>query len=249
MAEPTFKICTKCNQRLPLEAYKCSKKGKHGKDSACCECRKSYMREYRQRPEVKAHNKSYFADRYKNPEYRNAQKINAQKPERKARKAGYQGKYRAANKKTIAQYMAEYCKDERVQTLRSEACKRYEKKNKERRLLIQAEKRKHPKRKIRDCMSGRISKALKRKKAGKSWNKLVDYTLEELMNHLEKQFKPGMAWNNKNKWHIDHKKPISSFNFTSPNDEEFKKCWALKNLQPLWAEENLRKGAKMEVHH
>jgi len=60
-------------------------------------------------------------------------------------------------------------------------------------------------------------------------------------NHLEKQFKDGMTWDNYGDWHIDHIRPISSFNFKSYEDKEFKECWDLNNLQPLWAEENIRK--------
>ena len=87
-------------------------------------------------------------------------------------------------------------------------------------------------------------KALKNNKAGKHWENLVDYTLEDLKNHLESKFKKGMNWNNYGEWHIDHIKPRASFNFESYNDEEFKECWKLDNLQPLWAKENLRKSNK-----
>jgi hypothetical protein len=45
-------------------------------------------------------------------------------------------------------------------------------------------------------------------------------------------------------WHVDHIKALSTFNYSSPEDEEFKQAWALENLQPLWAEDNFRKGAK-----
>jgi 5-methylcytosine-specific restriction endonuclease McrA len=48
-------------------------------------------------------------------------------------------------------------------------------------------------------------------------------------------------------WHIDHIIPISSFSFSSPEDPEFKAAWALTNLRPLWAAQNISKGAKREV--
>lgn len=69
-------------------------------------------------------------------------------------------------------------------------------------------------------------------------------TIEELKMHIEKQFKPGMSWENYSftTWHIDHKKPLSSFNLQDP--EQFKKAVHYTNLQPLWASENLLKGAK-----
>ena len=49
-------------------------------------------------------------------------------------------------------------------------------------------------------------------------------------------------------WHIDHIIPKSVFNFTKPEHEDFKRCWALKNLQPLWAEENISKFNKLDKH-
>lgn len=38
--------------------------------------------------------------------------------------------------------------------------------------------------------------------------------------------------------------PISKFQFESFDDEGFKKAWALNNLQPLWADDNMKKGGK-----
>lgn len=91
-----------------------------------------------------------------------------------------------------------------------------------------------------------IHRALGKAKAGRSWKTFVDYSLEELMAHLERQFKPGMTWENKGDWHIDHIIPRSSFEYSSPDDPEFKKCWSLSNLQPLWAIDNIRKNAKTD---
>jgi hypothetical protein len=71
----------------------------------------------------------------------------------------------------------------------------------------------------------------------------VGYTLNELKLHLQNQFKDGMSWDNMGEWHIDHIFPISAFNFTKPEDPEFRQCWALDNLRPLWATDNLRKNA------
>ena len=73
---------------------------------------------------------------------------------------------------------------------------------------------------------------------------LLGYTIEELMIHLEKQFTEGMTWDNYGEWHVDHKKPMALFKFTSTDDEEFKECWCLDNLQPLWELDNLFKGTR-----
>ena len=74
---------------------------------------------------------------------------------------------------------------------------------------------------------------------------LLGYTLEELMSHLEKQFTEGMTWDNYGEWHVDHKIPMASFNFETTEDREFKLCWCLDNLQPLWGSDNLSKGTKL----
>jgi hypothetical protein len=82
-------------------------------------------------------------------------------------------------------------------------------------------------------------------KNGKHWEYLVGYTCQDLIEHLEKLFKPGMSWDNYGKWHIDHIIPISFFKFETIGDVEFKMCWRLENLQPLWAKENILKSDKI----
>ncbi len=102
----------------------------------------------------------------------------------------------------------------------------------------------NPRVRVDDRISSMIRQALKDKKDGKSWEKMVGYTKEDLYNHLESLFLEGMSWENIGEWHIDHIKPRSSFSYESPEDQDFKDCWSLSNLQPLWAKDNLRKGKK-----
>lgn len=92
-----------------------------------------------------------------------------------------------------------------------------------------------------------IRKSLNGNKNGRHWEDIVGYTLDQLKRHLEKQFLPGMSWENKgfSVWHIDHIIPISAFNFKTPECIDFKKCWSLENLRPLWAKENQKKYAKL----
>lgn len=74
---------------------------------------------------------------------------------------------------------------------------------------------------------------------------ILDYTLEELMSHLESLFTDGMTWDNYGEWHVDHIIPMCSFEFKSVECEGFKECWSLDNLQPLWGVDNLEKGSKI----
>lgn len=69
----------------------------------------------------------------------------------------------------------------------------------------------------------------------------LGYTPKQLKEHIEKQFKPGMTWDNYGEWHIDHIIPISS----AKSLAEGLYLSRLDNLQPLWAEENLSKGNKV----
>ena len=99
-----------------------------------------------------------------------------------------------------------------------------------------------------------IRHALKAKGGSKQGKRTKDilaalgYTIQDLMTHIESLWEPGMSWDNygfgKGKWVIDHKKPIKLFHFISVDDPDFKACWALSNLQPLWWEENMKKGAE-----
>lgn len=65
----------------------------------------------------------------------------------------------------------------------------------------------------------------------------------QLAKWIEAQFKPGMTWNNRSKWHIDHIIPCSAFNMLELSQQ--RECFNYKNLRPLWASENMSKGAKI----
>jgi len=112
----------------------------------------------------------------------------------------------------------------------------------------EAKRRNSVKGKLGITVSNNIRYSLKNNsKAGCHWEALVGYTIDELKKHLEKQFTGEMNWGNHGSyWHIDHKIPVAVFNFKTPDDMDFKKCWALKNLQPLEAIENIKKGAMID---
>lgn len=123
----------------------------------------------------------------------------------------------------------------------------WKQRNRERRAAYNRQRfRANPTLRISNTISGRMWDALRNKKAGCHWESLVGYTLDDLVRHLEARFQPGMSWDNYGKygWHIDHIKPRCAFTYTSPDDPEFKECWALSNLQPLWVTDNLSKGAQ-----
>jgi len=128
--------------------------------------------------------------------------------------------------------------------------KKWYDKNKEKlRVYDRVLKKKRYKRDIRfrlnSIIRAHIFTALKGRKAGRKWEILVGYALKDLMNRLENQFDNKMDWDNYGSyWVIDHKKPRSLFHYVSSEDPEFKKCWALENLQPMEKIENIIKSNK-----
>lgn len=88
------------------------------------------------------------------------------------------------------------------------------------------------------CVSSRMRDSLKgSNKQNKTWTAVVGYDAQELKTHLESLFTEGMSWDNYGKWHVDHKRPLCSF-----SAGDVREAWSLENLQPLWADENIRKG-------
>lgn len=90
--------------------------------------------------------------------------------------------------------------------------------------------------------------SLRGNKGGRKWQDLIGYSVEDLRRHLEKKFTSGMTWERfmDGQIHVDHKVPVAVHNITSTNDPDFKKCWALKNLQPLWWYDNLSKHDRID---
>jgi hypothetical protein len=98
---------------------------------------------------------------------------------------------------------------------------------------------------LRNRVTTRIHAVLRKgSKGGARTEALVGWTFAELRTHLERQFTAGMNWENMGEWHIDHIVPLRSFTITGPHDPEFRRAWALTNLRPLWAKDNLSKHDK-----
>jgi len=106
----------------------------------------------------------------------------------------------------------------------------------------------HIKHNLRGRFSGLVKNSVKNKA---SFVELIGSSYNNLVNHIERQFYPHpetgekMSWNNYGLkgWHIDHIVPCVSFDLRKIKDQ--KECFNYINLQPLWAEENLKKGSKL----
>lgn len=73
--------------------------------------------------------------------------------------------------------------------------------------------------------------------------KILGASWDIVKSHIERQFKEGMCWENYGMWHIDHSLPLTS----ATTEEELINLCHYRNLQPLWAKENLQKHNKIVV--
>ncbi len=164
----------------------------------------------------------------------------------------YAKKYRQLNKEKIKIAVKKWCEQNRerkrettrrglVKYRQTEKCKAY------RRALDKAIYA-TTLGKLNIRMACGLNQSLKRgTKKRQKWEVLVGYTVEQLKKHLEKQFTKEMSWDNYGSyWWLDHIIPIKAFNFETPSDYDFKRCWALKNLRPLEKIANIKKKDKVE---
>jgi hypothetical protein len=172
-------------------------------------------------------------------------------------------KYAIANKEKLNEYYQSY-RDDNKEKMRL-YYKEYRIKNKntisvKQKNYSKARKIVDPKFKLRSRLSTAICIHLKENNGSKNNKSIISalpYSIEDLKIHLEKQFEPWMNWFNYGSykisswddndqstwtWQIDHIIPHSTFKYTSIDDDSFKNCWALENLRPLSAKQNILDG-------
>lgn len=157
------------------------------------------------------------------------------KPETKKRKIQNYENWYEQNKEHRKDYLKEY-REKNIDRIR-EVKRNYEK----------TRKHNDPLYKLINNFRTAIYQVLKENNLQKNGHyfEILKYSPEQLIEHLENQFKDGMNWDNYGVWHLDHIYPITSFKIQEIGDEEFMKCWSLSNLQPMWGEENIRKSNKI----
>lgn len=168
----------------------------------------------------------------------------------RAKKDGHATECRSCSKERLMEWKKN--NPIRAKELRKESDKKYYQNNKD---LCKARVRNQKRRQRQDptyrfmeSVSTHVWMILKRQGKSKNGESVLQYlpwTKEELEQHLVSQFTEGMTLDNYGEWHIDHIIPQSKLLYDSMNHPNFQKCWALENLQPLWAKENILKGNKI----
>lgn len=213
------KICPRCNIKKPLTNQFFHKKLDKF-NSHCKECRKEKSKQFY------AKNKKSINDKTQ--------------------------KYYEKHKDELIKYAKEY-RIKNQEKLKIYEKNRYISKSNKYKLLGQKDGSRKIVHNIRVC----INRCIKDKQKQSNSLSYLGCSLEEFKKHLEYKFDENMSWsnygrpNNKNSdgWHIDHIKPLSSFNFSEVSskkelEEKLKQAWHYTNLQPLWGLDNIRKGAK-----
>lgn len=160
-----------------------------------------------------------------------------------------QQKWRDENKEKVKESNARYRAEGYSST---EHCAAWREANLERARELEASRARHrratvPWYNLKTRMSARISAMLKNGKQSRTTFEILGYTAQDLCAHIEKQFVKGMGWHNMSEWEIDHIIPVSYLKADDMNSDDFKACWALSNLRPLWKKDNRAKGAKLET--
>lgn len=216
-----YKLCTKCCRLVHHSNYNKQNNKLSGLASSCKDCRHKRDHEFYvdNKERITAYGRNYMQS------YR--------------QQDGYKEKH--------SEYMQDYKLNDEQRSNRKEYRKEYnqqpeiKKKNNDN---FKKRYREEPTFRLRYLVSSHIYNYLNNKN-GKSVKEILPYNMEELKCHLESLFQPGMTWDNHGDWHIDHIIPVTNFKFDSVDHPEFKECWKLSNLQPLWALDNIHKSNKL----
>ena len=206
-------------------------------------------KEYRKnnKEELKEYNKKWRKEheeelKIKTKEYRKNNKEKKRETDKKWRENHKEEtkEYRQSRKEETKKYNKKYKENNKENN--KEYQKKYQKKYQKER------KKTDPIFRLRHNISSALCSSLKERgmsKQGKSTFDLIGYSKEQFIKHLESLFVEGMSLENYGEWVIDHVIPDSFFDY---NDiVEFRMCWRLENLQPMWKEDNIEKSDKITL--
>jgi hypothetical protein len=240
------KVCSKCKEEKKICEFRKRKDSKDGLRTECKECSYLVWKKYRDINFEKISNRKkndYIQNREKRldkvKKYREENIDIIREKDRVRSKEKYKNnpeiiqEYYNKNKELILKYKKTWAKQNHEKI--KEQKREYIKKRNSNDFIFNLKNR------MRNRLRNYLT-TLNITKKNKTFE-IVGCTPQFLKEHLEKQFVDGMTWENRSEWHIDHKIPLSS----AKTEEELYKLCHYTNLQPLWVEENLKKGNKIIV--
>ena len=245
-----MKVCSKCGIEKEFSEFYKNKKSINSYSASCKYCIKiSYK-----------NNKEKISNYYNDNKQQILNKVKLYQKNNREKIAKTKKIYRKNNPEYQKEYSRQYYENNRIKILKNQ--KSYIRLNKEYQKEYQKEYRKDnksknrkyyeksyakikatPLLKLKKNLRGRITDAFKVSfwTKNNTTKKMLGCNFETAHKHLERQFTKCMSWENHGEWHIDHIIPLAS----AQTEEELIKLCHYTNLQPLWAIDNLMKGATM----
>jgi len=236
----TAKVCSACKVNILIEGFYKDRGAKDGRARRCIVCQKAHLRTYRavNSSKIVAQKKTWYA--------RNAEKQRARvkrwaedNPDRLAlRKAAlYQKDLMASRERGRIRAAAWRAAD--IDHAKSVV---------RRNSMAWREEHKFE---ARYQLENRVRRSMHRSLKGtgiKGALRHLDYSLDELRTRLFLTIPVGYTWGDflAGELHVDHIRPIASFNYVSVEDSEFRDCWSLLNLQLLTGQDNRKKSARLD---
>lgn len=194
-------------------------------------------------------NRKYDRERAKTPEYQKRVKAYKSSDHHKKLAKGYYLKRmqreeaREKNRQRVRKWVME--NPDRAKQMHRD----YYLRNRERLMAYQKARLNDPKWRLIHRLRLRLTETLSAKNIKKavSITKIVGCSGEFLKSYIESRFKPGMSWENRSEWHIDHRIPCASFDLSKP--DQLRACFHYTNLQPLWRADNIRKSDSIPEPH
>lgn len=212
------KICKKCKSEKPVgEFYKCAGNG-DGLQSYCRMCAKAFPMSRETQKKKAIRSKERYRLLKSDPEFQ--KQLSKHKETFASKHPSYSQDYYKRNKDKFKEYRERYKKSPGA--------------------AIQ--------RRLRERLRG-VIKSCERKASFKRArkNSLVGCPTQFLAGWIESKFQPGMSWENRHLWHVDHIIPCASFDLT--DKQQVAQCFHYSNLQPLWAKDNMAKSDKVPSGH
>ena len=227
------KICRICGQTKCVESFYAKKSSKDGFDNRCKICTKNYVRDFLKNP-INLEKKQIEGRLY--------YEINKEKllVDRKVYRDGNKDAVRGAKKASYQKKKAAYL----------ENCKKYRESARGKIVNAQTKSEYTKKKRIQDpvyalkrriycCISAVFSRRGFTKRS--RTHEILGCDWSYFKSHIEKQFQKGMSWDNRSQWHLDHIQPLAS----ALTEAEVVSLNHFTNLRPMWAVENLVKGAQI----
>lgn len=263
------KICISCNKSKDiLDFY--FRKDSNTYRKNCKECYNLDRKNYLNNNHQSKLNKLEYNKNYNNE---NRDKINADRKSYYLNNKDHESKRNKAYYKTNVDKIKEYHSKYRESHKNDISIygKKYREQNKSKIRLRKNSYSKNKKKidisfRLRSIISSKISTVLKNNNGSKCEQSCLlklSFSIKSLKLHLEFLFESWMTWSNYGsynskiwddndqstwRWNIDHIIPQSDLPYTSMDDENFNKCWALSNLRPLSAKQNQHDGTTKVRH-